>query len=194
LRPCQRCFTYRKTSSLPFPQLMARRSVFDAATVLLFYIPPVVQAIAALYLAQSILRRRFHRREAILSFLLVWSALFYLQVVTRSDLTHLLPGDQNPPHPPFLNTSRQSIFAPTMVVISGFTFAGRATRPLQHRLLCRGCAPKCQTGICSSASAASTATISAGRYFTLKIHTAPAIKISNDTNTKAIRMSLWPPM
>jgi hypothetical protein len=82
--------TYRRTSSLPFPKLMVRRSVLDTATVLLFYIPLVVQAIAALYLVQSILRRRFHRREAILSFLIVWSALFYLQVVTRSDLTHLL--------------------------------------------------------------------------------------------------------
>jgi hypothetical protein len=82
--------TYRKTSSLPFPKLFARRSVLDTATVLLFYIPPLVQAIAALYLVQSILRRRFRQREAILAFLLVWSALFYLQVVTRSDLTHLL--------------------------------------------------------------------------------------------------------
>ncbi len=81
--------TYRKTSSLPFPKLMVRRSVLDTATVLMFYIPPAVQAIAALCLVPSILRRRFYRREAILSFLLVWSALFYLQVTIRSDLTHL---------------------------------------------------------------------------------------------------------
>jgi hypothetical protein len=82
--------TYRKTSSLPFPNLIARRSVLDTAVVLLFYIPPVVQAIAGLYLVQCLVRRRFRGREAILSFLLVWSALFYLQVVTRSDQTHLL--------------------------------------------------------------------------------------------------------
>lgn len=82
--------TYRKTSSLPFPRLLVRRSLLDTATVLLFYIPLFIQSVAALYLAQSIFRRRFHLREAILLFLLVWSALFYLQVVIRSDLTHLL--------------------------------------------------------------------------------------------------------
>ena len=82
--------TYRKTSSLPFPKLIARRSVLDTAIVFLFYIPPVVQAIAGLYLVQCLVRRRFALREAALSFLLVWSALYYLQVVTRSDQTHLL--------------------------------------------------------------------------------------------------------
>jgi len=82
--------TYRKTSWLPFPKLIARRSVLDTATVLLFYIPPFVQAIATLYVLQSLFRRRFCRREAILIFLVVWSTLFYLQVATRSDQTHLL--------------------------------------------------------------------------------------------------------
>ena len=73
--------TYRKTSSLPFPHLFAQRSFLDTATALLFYIPPLVQTIAALYVMRSIVRRRFHFREAVLSFLLVWSALFYLQVI-----------------------------------------------------------------------------------------------------------------
>jgi hypothetical protein len=82
--------TYRKTSSLPFPRLIVWRSVWETAVVLLFYLPPFVQAIAALYLLQSLVRRRFRRREAVLAFLVVWSALFYLQVIIRSDFTHLV--------------------------------------------------------------------------------------------------------
>lgn len=82
--------TYRRTSSLPFPKLIARRSVSETAVVLLFYIPLFVQAIAGLYLVQRLVRCRLGLREAALAFLVVWSALFYLQVATRSDQTHLL--------------------------------------------------------------------------------------------------------
>lgn len=82
--------TYRKTSALPFPGLFGQSSFLNTATALLFYIPPLVQAIASLYVVQSIIRHRFRFREAILTFLVVWSALFYLQVLVRSDLTHLL--------------------------------------------------------------------------------------------------------
>ena len=82
--------TYRKTSALPFPRITAGKTISERAIVLLYYLPPLVQAVAALYLGQSIFRGRFREREAILSFLLVWSALFYLQVMVRSDQTHLL--------------------------------------------------------------------------------------------------------
>lgn len=82
--------TYRKTSSLPFPRLFAQGSFLDTAQALLFYLPPLVQAIASLYIVQSIIRRRFRFREAVLTFFIVWSTLFYLQVLVRSDLTHLL--------------------------------------------------------------------------------------------------------
>ena len=82
--------TYRKTSALPFPILFGQRSCLDAATALLFYLPPLGQAIGSLYILQSIIRRRFRLREAVLTFFVVWSALFYLQVLVRSDLTHLL--------------------------------------------------------------------------------------------------------
>jgi len=81
--------TYRKTSSLPFPRFTVWRSVWETAVVLLFYLPPFVQAIALLYLARSVISRRFGRREALLTFLVIWSALFYLQVIIRSDFTHL---------------------------------------------------------------------------------------------------------
>jgi hypothetical protein len=79
---------YRKTSALPFPRITAGKTISERAIVLLYYLPPFIQAIAALYLA--IFRRRFRKCEAMLSFLLVWSALFYLQVMVRSDQTHLL--------------------------------------------------------------------------------------------------------
>jgi hypothetical protein len=83
--------TYRKTSSLPFPRLTAWRSVRETVVVLLFYLPPFVAAGAALYLARLIIsRRQFGRREAVLGFLIAWSALFYLQVLIRSDFTHLV--------------------------------------------------------------------------------------------------------
>ena len=82
--------TYRKTSALPFPKFTAAKTVSDTAVVLLFYLPPFVQTIAAVHLVQSVIRRGFRLREAILAFLIVWSVLFYLQVMVRSDQTHLL--------------------------------------------------------------------------------------------------------
>jgi hypothetical protein len=82
--------TYRKTSALPFPVLFKQRSILDTGTALLFYIPPLAQSVAAIYVVQSIVRRRFHFEEAVLTFLVVWSGLFFLQVLVRSDLTHLL--------------------------------------------------------------------------------------------------------
>jgi hypothetical protein len=81
--------TYRKTSSLPFPRLTVWRSVWETAVVLLFYLTPFVQAIALLCLVRSVISRRFSRGEALLTFLVIWSALFYLQVIIRSDFTHL---------------------------------------------------------------------------------------------------------
>jgi hypothetical protein len=82
--------TYRKTSALPFPKFTAGKTFLDTAVVLLFYLPPFIQTIGAFYLVRSVIRRCFHLREAILAFLIVWSALFYLQVMVRSDQTHLL--------------------------------------------------------------------------------------------------------
>jgi hypothetical protein len=82
--------TYRKTSSLPFPRFAVLRSIRETAVVLLFYLPPIVQAIASLYVVRSIISHGFGRREALLTFLVIWSALFYLQVIVRSDFTHLV--------------------------------------------------------------------------------------------------------
>jgi hypothetical protein len=82
--------TYRKTSALPFPKFTAAKSMLETAVVLLFYLPPFMQAISSLYLVQSLFRGLFRLREAVLLFLIAWSALFFLQVTVRSDQTHLL--------------------------------------------------------------------------------------------------------
>lgn len=82
--------TYRKTSALPFPRLFEWRSGLETTLVLLFYLLPLVQAIAAVCLGRSLISRPLRRRQAILAFLIIWSALFYLQVIIRSDIIHLV--------------------------------------------------------------------------------------------------------
>jgi hypothetical protein len=82
--------TYRKTSALPFPRITAGKTPAEIAVVVLYYLPPLVQASVGIYLAQLIVRHRYRFQHAILAFLFIWSALFYLQVIVRSDQTHLL--------------------------------------------------------------------------------------------------------
>jgi hypothetical protein len=82
--------TYRRTSARPFPNLFVWRSGWESTLVLLFYLPPFVQAIAAVCLVRSLIGRQLRRRQAILTFLIIWSTLFYLQVVIRSDIIHLV--------------------------------------------------------------------------------------------------------
>ena len=82
--------TYRKTSTLPFPRLTAGKSLAERMVALLFYLPPILQAIAVAFIIYTLWQRRFGFHEGILVFLTVWSALFYLQVLVRSDQTHLL--------------------------------------------------------------------------------------------------------
>jgi hypothetical protein len=82
--------TYTKTSARPFPRLFVWRSGWETTLVLLFYLLPLVQAIAAVCLIRSLISRQLRRREAILAFLIIWSALFYLQAIVRSDIIHLV--------------------------------------------------------------------------------------------------------
>jgi hypothetical protein len=82
--------TYAKTSSHPFPKFSAKWPVSLNAITLLYYVPPVLAGAAAVRIIWQIMHGRFRRREAILTFLAAWSALFYCQVLTRSDPVHLL--------------------------------------------------------------------------------------------------------
>ena len=82
---------YPKTSSVPFPKILPNAPLSENAWVMLFYVPPLVQLLAAIYLVRSIKRNVFCPRQGVLMFLITWSALFSFQALTRSDLEHLLP-------------------------------------------------------------------------------------------------------
>src|SRR6266446_5337323 len=82
--------TYAKTSSRSFPKFNAQWPLPLNAITLLYYVPPVLAGAAAGRIIWQVMHGRFRRREAILTFLAVWSALFYCQVLTRSDPVHLL--------------------------------------------------------------------------------------------------------
>jgi hypothetical protein len=82
--------TYVKTSSLPFPPFRSCLTFGPDAIVILYYLPPALDLIIALWLLKRLLRRSFYLREARITFLLAWSALFYCQVLARSDVYHLL--------------------------------------------------------------------------------------------------------
>jgi len=89
--------TYARTSALPFPVFRAGQAFVSNVIAALCYVLPAFAIAAALWLANRIVRRHFRLREAYLAFLLVWSALFYCQVLTRSDVYHLVIA-----LPPFL--------------------------------------------------------------------------------------------
>jgi hypothetical protein len=81
---------YAKTSSLPFPRFASAQSLVYNAAVSLYYLPPVVVGMAALWLAAQAVRKRFGVPEAKLAFVTLWCALYYCQSLARSDLCHLL--------------------------------------------------------------------------------------------------------
>lgn len=82
--------TYAKTSYKPWPKFTPDATLAETATVLLFYLSPCLMAAAAVWLGQRIARGRFAMREALFGFFLLWSALFFLQALVRSDFSHLL--------------------------------------------------------------------------------------------------------
>lgn len=82
--------TYAKTSSLPFPDLRAALAWGPQIINLLFFAPPLLDLLVAIWLGQRLVRHRAGHREALVTFLLVWSSLFYCQVLVRSDLKHVL--------------------------------------------------------------------------------------------------------
>lgn len=82
--------TYRKSSSIPFPRFSSQLPLPQNTLIVLYFLPPGVAAVAAVWLVLRIARRRFNSLAAILMFLLAWTALFYCQVLIRSDVNHLL--------------------------------------------------------------------------------------------------------
>jgi hypothetical protein len=82
--------TYARTSSVPFPSLRTALTSPAGSHVVLFYLPILFGALGLVYLLRRVARRRVGPDEAGLAFVLLWSILFYLQVLTRSDIPHLL--------------------------------------------------------------------------------------------------------
>ena len=82
--------TYVKTSALPFPAPSRVLNWGPDALVLLYYLPPAVELAALLWLTYRFVRRQFGEADLTLLFFTVWSGLFYCQVLTRSDINHLL--------------------------------------------------------------------------------------------------------
>lgn len=82
--------TYARTSSSPFPPIRDLFAAWSNAYILFYYIVPLAGVAVLIRLVRQALRNRFGIREAKLAFLVILSALFYLQVLARSDLPHLL--------------------------------------------------------------------------------------------------------
>ncbi len=82
--------TYVKTNSVPLPFFNVKYTATQNAAVSLFYLPPVVGLLAALWLWRQYRRQIFGWREANMTLILTWAGLFYCQVLGRSDIYHLL--------------------------------------------------------------------------------------------------------
>jgi hypothetical protein len=122
--------TYPKTSLLPFHGFTFALPFSRNGVVALYYLPPLLVLVAAAWLIRRILRREFYSREAILTFFIVWAGLFYLQVLTRSDIFHLFIT-----LPPFfiLLAASWSIFTANLdeaVVKRGFSRSSSGSRIL----------------------------------------------------------------
>ncbi len=117
---------YPKTSALPMPRFDFAQSVTFNMVVGLFYLPPAVQGLTVVLLLIRVLRRRFTLKDSYVPFILIFSMLFYCQVLARSDLEHLLIT-----LPPFfvlcawwLETASKKVGI-AMNKISGFDTGGR---------------------------------------------------------------------
>lgn len=82
--------TYTRTSSLSFPRFQATQPLSQILLIALFYIPPLVYVLTAICLTMRLARHPFGRGDMINLFFLTWATTYYFQVLTRSDIYHLL--------------------------------------------------------------------------------------------------------
>jgi 4-amino-4-deoxy-L-arabinose transferase-like glycosyltransferase len=82
--------TYAKTGSIPFPVFQPGLPLQANLLTGLFYLPPLIEGLVTIWLVICFIRRRFYVEHASIAFVLIISILFYCQVLTRSDLNHLL--------------------------------------------------------------------------------------------------------
>jgi len=81
---------YAETSSLPMPRLGFDQPPEAFLLALLFYLPPAVVGVTAIWLLVSAVRKRFRQEHARVGFIAALSLLFYVQVLVRSDVFHLM--------------------------------------------------------------------------------------------------------
>jgi hypothetical protein len=82
--------TYVKTNGLPFPHFSADVSLARNLVVALFYLPPLAGLLAAIWLWRRFRDGRYGLREAGMTLILVWTELFFCQILGRTDVYHLL--------------------------------------------------------------------------------------------------------
>jgi 4-amino-4-deoxy-L-arabinose transferase-like glycosyltransferase len=82
--------TYAKTSSIPFPRFQCGLPLQANLLTGVFYLPLLIEGLVTIWLVICLIRRRFYAEHASIAFVLITSILFYCQVLTRSDLHHLL--------------------------------------------------------------------------------------------------------
>lgn len=81
--------TYAQTSGLPMPWFLSGQALSERLLVAAFYVPAGIVALALAVLLRRVRRSRFGPPEARALFVAALAGLFYLQVLTRSDLFHL---------------------------------------------------------------------------------------------------------
>jgi hypothetical protein len=82
-------YNYSRTSSLPYPVFKLDLPLRKNMVTGLFYLLPIIEFLAAIWLIKKIIRRQFSACHTHAAFILVISILFFCQVLTRSDFHHL---------------------------------------------------------------------------------------------------------
>lgn len=82
--------TYTKTSGLSKIWHSQDVPLVQIIRAALFYLPILLAAITLIWLLVKIIRRRYYEEDSKVVFILFLSIVFYLQVLTRSDLEHIL--------------------------------------------------------------------------------------------------------
>jgi hypothetical protein len=81
---------YAATSSRPWPELQASASVGQNLAVALYYVPVLAVVLGTATLGRRAATRALAGADFDLALLVVFAALFYVQVFARSDLNHLV--------------------------------------------------------------------------------------------------------
>lgn len=91
-------YIFPKTMALPFPNLFSNllelsvpslRSVYHLATCILFYLPILIYATAAVFLISQV-NQEYNKRNSYVFLILVFGILCFKTAMVRSDISHLM--------------------------------------------------------------------------------------------------------